>query len=171
MVEVKTPSTKKILESHQVAGQLYDYMMRLRSFYGLQAVFGIMTTYCEWRICWLDTTISRQLASTDRISSSVPSAAIYTLHDLLRDDAVDQADQGEEGGEEEDPSPSEQRRIFATPVISYTSEELLPMLASAMQKMANSPRKIVTLLVKPPLPSLYCLLPLLRPQNLLIQNF
>ena len=146
-------------------------MMRLRSFYGLQAVFGIMTTYCEWRICWLDTTISRQLASTDRISSSVPSAAIYTLHDLLRDDAVDQADQGEEGGEGEDPSPSEQRRIFATPVISYTSEELLPMLASAMQKMANSPRKIVTLLVKPPLPSLYCLLPLLRPQNLLIQNF
>ena len=147
MVEVKTPSTKNILENHYVAGQLYDYMMRLRSFYGLKAVFGIMTTYSAWRICWLATRASQRLASAMDIESPAPSD-VYTLHDLLRDEAVDLDNQGEEDGGYEDRSPAEKRQIFATPVISYDSERLLPLLASALQKMANSPREIVPLRVK-----------------------
>jgi hypothetical protein len=56
VIEVKRPGMfegKSIIENKIVLGQLYDYMLRLRSFHGLQNVFGIVTTYNEWRICWL----------------------------------------------------------------------------------------------------------------------
>ncbi len=33
-------------------GQIYDYMLRLQSYYGLRNVFGIVTTYEQWRFYW-----------------------------------------------------------------------------------------------------------------------
>ena len=56
LVEVKRPGKveeKSILENKIVLGQLYDYMLQLHSYHGLQNVFGIVATYNEWRICWL----------------------------------------------------------------------------------------------------------------------
>ncbi len=41
------------MASKRVHGQIYDYMLRLRHFFGQQLVFGIVTTYNEWRVYWL----------------------------------------------------------------------------------------------------------------------
>ncbi len=53
VVEVKRPG-KGIMDSEQVHGQIYDHMMRLRSFHGLRHVFGIVSTYNQWRVYWLN---------------------------------------------------------------------------------------------------------------------
>jgi hypothetical protein len=52
VIEVKRPD-KKIMNKPMVHGQIYDYMLRLRSFHGLKNVFGIVTTYTQWRLYWL----------------------------------------------------------------------------------------------------------------------
>lgn len=53
VVEVKKPDKSDILRNEYVQGQLFDYMLRLKSFFGLEHVFGILSTYEEWRICWM----------------------------------------------------------------------------------------------------------------------
>jgi hypothetical protein len=49
VVEVKKPD-KNIMNSPSLHGQIFDYMLRLRHFIGLKSVFGITTTYAQWRI-------------------------------------------------------------------------------------------------------------------------
>jgi len=51
--EVKTPGST-IMNSRMLHGQIYDYMLRLRSFHGLKRVFGIVSTYRQWRLYWLN---------------------------------------------------------------------------------------------------------------------
>jgi hypothetical protein len=51
--EVKKPG-RTIMESTVVHGQIYDYMLRLRSFHGIKHVFGIVSTYEQWRLYWLE---------------------------------------------------------------------------------------------------------------------
>eukprot|EP00977_Amphora_coffeiformis_P000444 scaffold112_cov196-Amphora_coffeaeformis.AAC.11 len=56
VVEVKKTAIDnedETLHSPFVQGQLFDYMLRLQSFFGLQHVFGILSTYEQWRICWM----------------------------------------------------------------------------------------------------------------------
>ena len=56
-VEIKKPRKKKssgsTFHNPKVQGQLFDYMLRIRSFHGLRHVFGIMTDFEYWRVCWL----------------------------------------------------------------------------------------------------------------------
>ena len=55
-VEIKKPSkegAESTMNDGKVQGQLFDYMLRIRSFHGLRHVFGILTNFEEWRICWL----------------------------------------------------------------------------------------------------------------------
>ena len=61
VIEVKNPG-EEALSNDRVAGELYDYMRRLSSFYGVQEAFGILTTYQEWRVCWMDDDSSKLLA-------------------------------------------------------------------------------------------------------------
>lgn len=51
VIEVKSPSQGKenILENKKVLGQIYDYMLSLKSFYNTKEVYGILTTLKEWR--------------------------------------------------------------------------------------------------------------------------
>jgi hypothetical protein len=64
VVEVKKPG-EDILSNGAVLGELYDYMKQIVNFYGLKEVFGILTTYEEWRICWLDNAESKKLAGRE----------------------------------------------------------------------------------------------------------
>lgn len=51
------PCKLNAVDAPPVYGQIFDYMLRLREYYGLRYVFGIITTMQHWRICWLpDTT-------------------------------------------------------------------------------------------------------------------
>jgi len=153
VIEVKTPKKDAgVLESPFLAGQLYDYMMLLRSFYGLQSIFGVMTTYSEWRICWLDTSESRSLAAATSLPPArgeADTAAGSSLKSLLDDEDVNTTEEGDdsEGEELVDPSPSLRRQVFATDIYSFSDEALLPMLASVLEKMAASKRVALPLKV------------------------
>ena len=152
VIEVKTPKPDgRVLDSPLLAGQLYDYMMLLRSFYGLQSIFGVMTTYYEWRICWLDTSESKSLASATSLPHVRGEAdtAGSSLKSLLDDEDVDTTNEEDEAEGEElvDPSPSLRRQVFATDIYSFSDEALLPMLASVLEKMAASKRVALPLKV------------------------
>lgn len=60
VVGVKKPGEDGTLQNPYVHGQLFDYMLRLQSFFGLQQVFGILTSYEKWRVCWMPRSDGRQ---------------------------------------------------------------------------------------------------------------
>ena len=91
--EVKRPG-KHIMNSPYIFGQIYDYMLRLRTFHGLKHVFGIVSTYEQWRLFWLedccDAAISTVLpsnnpdsAASNSFSSSPSVQAPYSLPHLI----------------------------------------------------------------------------------------
>jgi hypothetical protein len=49
----KHKEDSNVLNNENVHGQILDYMLCLKSFHGLQHIFGIVTTYSQWRIYWL----------------------------------------------------------------------------------------------------------------------
>jgi hypothetical protein len=49
-IEVKKPGGGDDFSRN--LGQLFDYMLRIRSFHGIRSVFGICTNFTEWNICW-----------------------------------------------------------------------------------------------------------------------
>jgi hypothetical protein len=54
VIEVMRPdSNPDKMNDPLIHGQMYDYMLRLQSYYGLKHVFGIVSTYQRWRIYWL----------------------------------------------------------------------------------------------------------------------
>ena len=79
-IEVKKPGKG---DRERDYGQLFDYMLRIRSFHGIRSVFGICTNFVEWTICWLPDSDVVALAtnlvdSTDEISNT--SATNRILH-------------------------------------------------------------------------------------------
>ncbi len=52
VVEVKKPG-KTVMNSPNLFGQIFDYMLQLQAFHGLSTPFGIVTTFQQWRVCWL----------------------------------------------------------------------------------------------------------------------
>ncbi|XP_004348839.1 hypothetical protein CAOG_02089 [Capsaspora owczarzaki ATCC 30864] len=46
-----------------ILGQLYDYLQELRITFKPNALFGILTNYMYWRICWLDEPEANRLAA------------------------------------------------------------------------------------------------------------
>ena len=64
VIEVKVPDGNP-MNDKLFAGQLFDYMEMLHSTFGVQNVFGIMTTYHEWRICWLKGTVLNTAATLE----------------------------------------------------------------------------------------------------------
>jgi hypothetical protein len=74
VIEVKRPDDK-IMEEPLAHGQIYDYMLRLRSFHGLKHVFGIVTTYKQWRVYWLPST--DPIAASDTINSAAEQEEDY----------------------------------------------------------------------------------------------
>jgi hypothetical protein len=91
--------------------------MRLRSFYGLQAIFGIITTYAEWRICWLETTASHELACLTTEDYTTQEGPVASLYELLDDEEVDPNDTSDPVDQEEVPTPSLARMIYANEML------------------------------------------------------
>ena len=50
---VKTSATTSPLSKEKVLGQVFDYLVHLKNYTGRRDVFGILTTYHEWRVVWL----------------------------------------------------------------------------------------------------------------------
>ena len=56
VVEVKKPDASAqppALNHANVLGELNDFMVRLKNFYGIAPVFGLLTNFVSWRVAWL----------------------------------------------------------------------------------------------------------------------
>lgn len=94
----KIPKIVHIVENNEVIGQIYDYLMMLKNFYGQKYVIGIITTLQEWKICWLpDTDIYACNDNTNYISrfsenedtnflNSLPERSICSTSIIQHDD-------------------------------------------------------------------------------------
>ncbi len=65
-LEVKKPGNVSPEAQNIHFGQLYDYLLRIRSFYGLKYVLGLYTNWDEWRFGWLsDSDASAEASNLD----------------------------------------------------------------------------------------------------------
>ena len=147
VVEVKKPGPG-ILDHALVAGQMYDYLKRLRSFYGLKHVFGLATTYAEWRLFWLSdpATEAAALASPPAALSDDGPAVVsgwtgawwqaeLGVPSWHQRDAVPTLPEPEAP-----PTPVRDRVVRAGPVLDYTDHRaVLDLVASALCKMLQAP--------------------------------
>jgi hypothetical protein len=63
-VEVKKPKAG-ILDDVNVLGEVFDQLMHLKNEWMVVAPFVLLTSYCEWRVCWLNDTESNALAGKE----------------------------------------------------------------------------------------------------------
>jgi hypothetical protein len=72
VVEVKKAGEVSMTNGF-IAGEVFDYMMHIRSLFGVREVFGILTSYDEWRVCWLPDDESKELA----VAESLPEVRVF----------------------------------------------------------------------------------------------
>jgi hypothetical protein len=122
VVEVKKPGDGGALQNPYVQGQIFDYMLRLQSFFGLEHVFGILSSYEEWRICWMP-------------SSDVAAGA--TTIPLPAQDR-----------EKETETVVPQRLLHGSQLFAWNDQALPHVLCTTILKMYSSPRSPVQLVDK-----------------------
>jgi hypothetical protein len=86
VVEVKTPDAdggSSILDNAEVHGQMYDYLRRLEEYFGLEYVFGVLTTYTGWRVFWLPT--ANAAANSDKLvhAHTAPASTVQSEDDVF----------------------------------------------------------------------------------------
>eukprot|EP01114_Cavostelium_apophysatum_P000777 TRINITY_DN1069_c0_g1_i11.p1 TRINITY_DN1069_c0_g1~~TRINITY_DN1069_c0_g1_i11.p1 ORF type:complete len:362 (+),score=90.71 TRINITY_DN1069_c0_g1_i11:1788-2873(+) len=154
---MKKPSGGKvkndgILNSPEVLGQCYDFMMALRNYFGIKNVFGILTTYEEWRICWLpecDHAALSDAPSSEELAKERPTptqsqkmtdllARPHEIGDNFPDEVLELT-----GTPPAEADPS--RCLHGTEVKRFDDENLLDMLASVVCKMYVSPQENIDL--------------------------
>eukprot|EP01118_Nematostelium_gracile_P018556 TRINITY_DN8271_c0_g1_i1.p1 TRINITY_DN8271_c0_g1~~TRINITY_DN8271_c0_g1_i1.p1 ORF type:complete len:516 (-),score=92.47 TRINITY_DN8271_c0_g1_i1:98-1570(-) len=137
VVEVKKPAVG-VMSHPKVLGQILLYMTQLKSFYGIQDIFGIVTTYEEWRICWLPE-CDGAASSDRRPTEKVEEANIEHLNDA-----------DENSGEEVEPlGDGEQiqaNEVHGTKVINWSDKSLYQTLKTVLLKMFFSRRRDVKLI-------------------------
>ena len=55
-----------------ILGEVYDQLMHLHSIFRVKTPFAILTSFEQWRICWLDTVESNWLARTQELHTPSP---------------------------------------------------------------------------------------------------
>ena len=53
VIKVKKPDTNDPWAESKIFGELFDYMMFLKSTYNLKSIFGLLTCYSDWHVCSL----------------------------------------------------------------------------------------------------------------------
>lgn len=120
VIEVKspdvlsTPSSPSILDDIQVVGQIADHMLDLSTFFGQEDVFGISTTFSEWKFHWFPH------------SSDVASAT--TMGELAQIRPPGQPLHG----------PNLQRAVCSTRIYSHSDASLVTTLVTVLHKSYRS---------------------------------
>jgi hypothetical protein len=81
-IEVKKPGVVSVGNMAINYGQLFDYLMRIRSFHGIRSVLGLFTNWDEWHIAWLEDSDSPALATNLDYQTSDPQPNIATNRKL-----------------------------------------------------------------------------------------
>jgi hypothetical protein len=70
-IEGKQPGD--VAMSHlNILGEVYDQLMHLHSIFRVKTPFAILTSFEQWRICWLDTAESNELARSQELHTPSP---------------------------------------------------------------------------------------------------
>lgn len=95
VIEVKQPGNLK-LSNQRVLGEVFDYMLNLRSSFGQCEIFGLVTTLDEWRVVWFpdsnEYALRQDLSlpsypdlntqfSTRTLKRDLSCSAVYSWHD------------------------------------------------------------------------------------------
>lgn len=173
-VKVKQPGVNAMTHTN-ILGELYDHMMTLRSFEGLDHVYGILSSYKQWRFCWLEDTDADAVATPlPRPPSPDSSSTLGTVDGLVLNDKLvlgdippwptvqaDNADddfaddQAADAGkfavvvEGELPGPRQTRRLYVSRIFEHDDEQLLPTIAAVLLKMAFSPHNRLSSILEP----------------------
>ena len=146
VVEVKKPGSH-IMSDPLVAGQIFDYMTRLRSFYGLDSVFGLVTTYREWRVFWLED--SDAAAASETVAAPSAAALANPLERLLPAVPTWSAKAAPAKKSTSPPRPPPPRRLAADEPFAFNHKDVIVLIASALLKMAASAATKLPRLVSP----------------------
>ena len=137
VVEVKKPGDS-VLENQQVLGQMYDYLVRLPNFYGAQQMIGILTTYREWRLCWLDTKETNALMQKPvSIPLEEVSANRFGTKREWTDYHPDESTEYVTDSESPVVRSPPERKMFVSRIWSMEKENVFPLIASALIKMSQ----------------------------------
>jgi hypothetical protein len=161
-IEGKQPG-KIAMTDGNILGEVYDQLMHLHSMFGVDNPFAILTSYEEWRICWLDLKRSNEIATLDTLPK--PHATAYhTPVKAQKEDKLADSFQGIRLKDEESPEPpatpsrtrdvgnlqsvdeskeeekfvagDDQKREFrGTEVFLWSNKSLPYLLASVVKKM------------------------------------
>lgn len=127
VVEAKKPAIDdedETLENTFVQGELFDYMLRLQSFFGLQHVFGLLSTYERWRVCWMP--------CSQRAAASTSISATQTAEHL----------------DKEVQTVVPERVLHGSKLFHWDDPDLPRMLCTSILKMYKSPISEVNLIDK-----------------------
>jgi hypothetical protein len=134
VVEVKTP-VDGILDHKAVHAQIAGYMVLLKEMYGLEEVFGIETSYRQWRITWLSNEKTVKLAAATKVDpTETTTRTLLPPSDIAIPTAVDGADAGAGGANTEDADVFAVT-LYGSPVIEWDNATLIDTLATALVKM------------------------------------
>lgn len=121
VVEVKKPGEDGTLQHPYVHGQLFDYMLRLQSFFGLEQVFGILTSYEKWRVCWMPRSDGAALATS-------ATAQIAQEREVETQTVVPE------------------RVLHGSELYAWNDKNLARVICTTILKMFNAPRSPVRLI-------------------------
>ena len=162
-VEGKQPG-KIAMHNPNILGEVYDQLMHLSSIFRVDNPFAILTSYEEWRICWLNLPATNELASTTTIPEITPYQTPTKQNAAEEIDSLESENdcpEDEPSSPPPPPTPSraknvgslqevdedvdpadvdgkldDQDRVFCgTGVMPWTDRSLPAMLASVIRKM------------------------------------
>ena len=139
VLEVKTFNRKTSpLSKEKVLGQVFDYLVHLKNYTGRSDVFGILTTYHEWRVVWLP-----ECDEAARSTETTPANRIQGPIAQLPDYPPNWSDQSSHQYLPKIPQDSQEseipRKLFGTRIIEWNDPDLPHILLSVIQKMRSSP--------------------------------
>jgi hypothetical protein len=157
-IEGKQPGDFAMTHAN-ILGEVYDQLMHLHSIFRVKTPFAILTSYEQWRICWLDKGESNDLAISQELQTPSP----YETPVKPKNDVADKSakmDSEDKPSPPPPPTPSRERSVgslqdvdfaapaveenfvdaddrnfLATKVYNWNDKSLPLLLASVIKKM------------------------------------
>ena len=148
VVEIKMASSTRAtpaLSKERILGQVFDYLVHLKNYTGRKDVFGILTTYHQWRVIWLP--------ESDEAARSTTTTAVNHIQGPIAQLPSDPPNWSNPDQPNQLPSipplqlqkgVQPERHLHGTSIIEWNDPDLPHILLSAIQKMRSSPMNPVS---------------------------